>query len=332
MNVAKEILNLIEVSNKIVITSHKSPDGDSIGSSMAFYHFLKALGKQSTICHPDACPAFINWLKGDIEIHTFESDELFVTSTMNEADLIICLDYNVENRLGAPMGDVLVNSKAKKVMIDHHMFPGEFADFVISEPEICSTAQLVYQFIEDSGKGDLMNSDIGTPIYLGIVTDTGSFRFPSVNSKTHTIVADLIDRGVNTSKIHQDTFDDNTIDKLKLRGHILAQNLEIVNGNVAIVHVSRNELKEFNYIKGDTEGLVNMALSIRGVVAAMFLTEDVDKVKMSFRSKGDYFVNELAGEHFNGGGHKYASGGMSTLSLDDTIKKLKEHIPNYFNA
>lgn len=330
MNQFKEIFDLIQKSNNIVVTSHKSPDGDSIGSSVAFFEFLKKMNKDSVICHPDKRPTYLNWIAKDVDIITYDENIEKVTELMINADLIICLDYNGANRLGREMGEVLTNSKASKVMIDHHLNPDDFVDFSISNPEVCSTAQLVYQFIEDNDKVDLIDETIAKPIYLGLVTDTGGFRFPSVDSKTHKIVADLIDRGLKHSEVHENTFDDNRIDKLKLRGYILAENLEIVNENFALVFARRNELERFNYIKGDTEGLVNMALSIQGVQGAVFLTEDIGKVKMSFRSKGDKYVNVLASENFEGGGHQYAAGGISFESLEDTIQKVKNLIPKFF--
>lgn len=329
MNQFNEIFDAINASEKIVITSHRSPDGDSIGSSVAFYHFLKRLGKNPEVCHPDKSPDFLNWAIDGVDVKIFEENPAQVKELLSNADLILCLDYNGANRLGNEMGELLTSSKAKKAMIDHHLNPDDFVDYSISDSNCCSTAQLVYQFIQDVGKLDLIDQRIAETIYLGILTDTGSFRFPSVDANTHRIVANLIDAGLKHSEVHEKTFDDNRIDKLKLRGYILAENLEVVD-HVAIVYVTRNQLNKFNYIKGDTEGLVNVALSLKGVVAAVFLTEDEGKVKMSFRSKGDNFVNVLAAENFDGGGHKYAAGGISFESLDATIEKIKSLIPKYF--
>ena len=331
MEQAKRIVELIKSSEKIVITSHRSPDGDSIGSSLGMYWFIRNLGKDVQICHPDPCPEFLNWAKGDVKIVDFENDETLVKQLMSEADLIFCLDYNGANRLGNDMGEVLTAAKGTKVMIDHHPYPEDFVDIAISMPEVCSTAQLVYELIDTSGNKGLLDAKIGTPLYLGIMTDTGSFRYPSVQSRTHEILASFLAVGVNHSEIHERVFDDNRIEKLKLRAHIIAENLELMEEyKVAIISVTEHELHRFHYIKGDTEGLVNVALSVEGVQAAVFFTAMDDVVKISFRSKGDKYVNEIARDHFEGGGHKYAAGGVSTLDLESTIRKFKELVPKYF--
>ncbi len=331
MKEAKEILALIEKANNIVITSHRSPDGDSIGSSMGLYFFIEKLGKKATLCHPDKCPDFIEWAKNGVVIHDFENEPELVQQKMDEADLIFCLDYNGASRLGRDMEPVLENAKGTKVMIDHHLHPDDFVDIAVSQPDVCSTSQLIYELIESSGKIDLLDTKIGTPIYLGIMTDTGSFRYSSLTARTHEILAMLLKNGVQHSEIHEATFDNNRIDKMKLRAHIIAERLEIVpEWNVAIISVTENVLERFNFIKGDTEGLVNVALSMEGVEAAVFFREDKDMVKISFRSKGGLAVNTIANDYFNGGGHKNAAGGASFTSLEDAINKFKEVAPKYF--
>ncbi|HIP32305.1 MAG TPA: bifunctional oligoribonuclease/PAP phosphatase NrnA [Crocinitomicaceae bacterium] len=328
---AKQIVAAIQTANNIVITSHRSPDGDSIGSSMGMYHFVKALGKDAKICHPDKCPDFIEWAKDDVRIATFEEDEQEVKEALKDADLIFCLDYNGANRLGKEMGPFLEQAKGMKVMIDHHLDPDNFVDIAVSQPDVCSTSQLVYELIEASGSIELLDKRMGSPLYLGIMTDTGSFRYSSVTARTHEVLASLLKHGVKQAEVHEATFDNNRIDKIKLRAHILAERLEVIEElHVAIVSVTEEELERFNHIKGDTEGLVNVALSMEGVDAAVFFRESGDMVKISFRSKGDIAVNVLAGDHFNGGGHKNASGGASFVNLDETIKKFKEVAPNYF--
>ena len=331
MKEAYKIVELIKAAKNIVITSHRSPDGDSIGSSLGLYRFIQALGQSASICHPDPCPSFIEWVKDDAVIIDFEESKTEVVEIMQAADLIFCLDYNGANRLGHAMGEVLTACKGTKVMIDHHLNPDDFVDVSVSEPSVCSTAQLVYELVNDSGNSDLMTAAIGTPIYLGIMTDTGSFRFSSVSSRTHEIIAKLIDAGVDHTAIHQDTFDNNRLDKLKLRGHIIAERLEILaEYKVAIISVTEDILESFNYIKGDTEGLVNLALSIEGVEVAAFFTEKGEDVKMSFRSKGELAVNVIANENFDGGGHKYAAGGINHDTVENTIAKFKSLLPKYF--
>lgn len=327
---AKEVKDLIIASEKIVITSHKSPDGDSIGSSMALFHYLKKLGKKPVICHPDPRPAFIDWVVGDVDIITFDQNPEKVQELMIAAELIFCLDYNGSNRLGKDMGDVLDKCSAKKVMIDHHPNPDEFVDVAISVPTTCSTCQLIYEVIVGAGDRELIDAQIGEAIYLGIMTDTGSFRFSSVEPRTHEILAHLLSVGVNHTLVHENTFDNVRIDKLKLRGYATSEKLEVIPElGVAIISLTDPELEKFNYIKGDTEGLVNVALSVEGVKAAVFLAEKDGLIKMSFRSKGDLAINKLAVDHFSGGGHINAAGGISELSMEDTILKLKKALADY---
>ncbi len=331
MKCSQEIVQEILGAEKIVITSHKSPDGDSVGSSLGMLRFIQALGKKATICHPDACPEFIEWLKNKDEIIEFDSEPDRATSEMMAADLLFCLDYNGSGRLGKEMGAVLLATTAKKIMIDHHPEPEDIFDLSVSHPEVCSTSQLIVELILESGNESLLNQAIGTPLYLGIVTDTGSFRFSSVTPRTHEIISALLKNGVKQAEIHEKTFDHNRLDKMKLRGYAIAERLEVLpKYKLAIVSLSEVDLERFNYVKGDTEGLVNVALSIEGVEVAVMLTEDDGKVKMSFRSMGDIVVNTFARDHFEGGGHMNAAGGISFLSLDETIDQIKTFAPAYF--
>jgi phosphoesterase RecJ-like protein len=331
MIVANEIVELIRQSNKIVITSHKSPDGDSVGSSLGMYRFLQGLGKESVICHPDPCPPFIEWLKDGDEIVDFDNDPQRVTDYMADADLIFCLDYNGAGRVGSEMSELLTQATAKKVMIDHHPFPETFFDISASHPEVCSTAQLIMELIVLSGNEALLNERVGTPLYLGIVTDTGSFRFSSVTSRTHELLGLLLEKGVKHSEVHEKTFDNNRLDRMKLHGYAIAERLEIIpEYGIALVPLTEADLERFNYKKGDTEGLVNVALSVEGVSAAILMAEKDGKVKMSFRSLGSIPVNVFAKENFDGGGHANAAGGISSLSVDETLNKIKSLIPSYF--
>jgi bifunctional oligoribonuclease and PAP phosphatase NrnA len=331
MMIAKEIVESILNAEKIVITSHKSPDGDSIGSSLGMLRFIRALGKNAVICHPDACPSFIEWLKSGDEILDFEGNQDLVTFEMMSADLLFCLDYNGSGRMGKEMGAVLLAATGKKIMIDHHPEPEAIFDLAASHPEVCSTSQLIVELVVQAGHSDKLSKEIGTPLYLGIVTDTGSFRFSSVNARTHELVAILLQNGVNQAEIHENTFDHNRLDQMKLRGFAIAERLEVLESErMAIVALSEVDLARFNYIKGDTEGLVNIALSIDGVDVAVMLSEGDGKVKMSFRSMGDIAVNTFARDHFEGGGHANAAGGISFLSLEETVDKIKHLAPSYF--
>jgi phosphoesterase RecJ-like protein len=332
MNDYQRIMHQVDDADHIVITSHKSPDGDSIGSSLALYHFLRAYGKSPVICHPDAAPSFLTWMPGGYDILHFDHSPELVAEKMAAADLIFCLDYNSSNRIGKDMEVHLLSSESIKIMIDHHMDPADFCEIIVSETSVCSTSQLIYELIDQSGNLDLLNEDTGTAIYLGIMTDTGSFRFPSVQPRTHAILEHLLKSGVKHYKVHENVFDTNTLDRLKLRGYAVSEKMEIMHDlPVAIISLTEEELNRFNNQKGDTEGLVNVALSVQGIEMAVFLAEKDGIIKISFRSKGDRFVNVMAGDHFAGGGHKYASGGMSADSMDETIKRFKSVVYNYFN-
>lgn len=327
MNQFYNIIQAVNAAEKIVITAHKSPDGDSIGSSMAVYHWLKAKNKQVSICHPDAFPKFLKWLPAVEEVQNFEDSGELITTDIEEADLVFALDYNHPSRVGNDMEPLLSNIKEKTIMIDHHLDPSDFAFISLSQPEVCSTAQLVYELLETDS---FMSVEAGMAIYLGIMTDTGSFRFNSVTPRTHEILGKLLSNGVDHTAIHEAVFGQNSLDQLRLKSHAICNNLDIIeNGRVAVMWLSESELEEFNYQKGDTEGLVNTALSVTGVNLAVFMTESNGKVKMSFRSKGDQAVNIFAKENFEGGGHAYASGGISFISLVETIKKVKDNVGKY---
>ena len=327
------IINEIKSASSIIITAHKSPDGDSIGSSLGLYHFIKKLGIEVFICHPDPAPEYLMFLEDIENIKTMSNDNLEIEKLFDNSDLIFCLDYNATDRVGEGMQLLLEKSNAKKIMIDHHLNPQDFAFITVSETSVCSTSQLILELIEQSGNGEMLDEKIGTPLYLGILTDTGSFRFPSVQARTHELLAKLLHAGVKHYVIHETLNDNNTFDRLRLQGYALSQKMEILEDyNIALIWLSEEELKKYNYKKGDTEGFVNIALSIKGIKAAIFFSERDGIIKMSFRSKGsENPVNVLASDHFNGGGHANASGGMSELTAEETLIKLKEVIPNYFS-
>lgn len=328
-----QIKHFVDSSSKIVITSHKSPDGDSIGSSVALYLTLKALGKEVVICHPDPFPSYLSWVPNVNEIIDFETKENEVCKYLNEADLIFSLDYNEPSRLGDSMGNVLRATKAKKIMIDHHLNPDNYVDVMLSDTTSCSTCQLVYDVIEGANWIEHLTPEIGTAIYLGIMTDSGSFRFPSVQPRTHEIISRILPLGFNHAIIHENINDTNTLDRLRLKGYACSEKL-VVNEKcrVAYISLTKEELKRFNHKKGDTEGLVNTALSIFGMRAAVLFVEHEDYVKISFRSKGsENPVNLLASDHFNGGGHANASGGRYDGKIEDAIKLFFEVCLNYLS-
>jgi phosphoesterase RecJ-like protein len=225
------------------------------------------------------------------------------------------------------MAKIFAEIECKKIMIDHHPQPSQFCDLTISRPEVCSTAQLFFEVLEEAGMESKLNLKASQAIYLGIMTDTGSFRFPSVTAKTHDVLHKVILNGVIPFKIHEMVFDQNTSEQLKLRGFAISDKMELIKGSpIGMISLSMEELNRFNYKKGDTEGLVNVILSIKGMSVAIFMMEnDQGNVKMSFRSKGEYIVNEFAKKYFNGGGHKYAAGGFSEMGLNETRSMILQH-------
>ncbi len=333
MNIYEQIEAEIKAASNIVITSHKSADGDSIGSSLGLLHFIEKMGKTATVCHPDAAPTFLYWLDTSaFLLMTDEPEE--ITATFKEADLIFCLDYNATNRIGPDMQALLERVTCKTIMIDHHLNPEEFPTLTVSDTSASSTSELIVELIEQSGNGDLLDEKIGTPLYLGILTDTGSFRFPSTKARTHEILAKLLSAGVAHHLVHEVLSDNNTASRLRLQGYAMCEKLDIVEDYmVSVISLSKEELAKYNYQKGDTDNLANLALSIKGMKAAIVFKESDGIMKISFRSKGaENPVNELAAEHFSGGGHANASGCMSELSVNETLDKIKNLVPKYFSA
>ncbi|MDB4534529.1 bifunctional oligoribonuclease/PAP phosphatase NrnA [Vicingaceae bacterium] len=333
MNIYQQIECEIKAAKNIIITSHKSADGDSVGSSLGLLNFIEKLGKTATVCHPDAAPSFLHWLDTSAFLLMTDHPEE-ITLAFQKADLIFCLDYNATNRIGPDMQALLEAVTCKTVMIDHHLNPENFPTLTVSETGASSTSELIVELIEQSGNGDLLDEKIGTPLYLGILTDTGSFRFNSTKPRTHEVLAKLLTAGVANNLIHEKLSDNNTASRLRLQGYAMCEKLEIMEDYmVSIISLSKEELAKYNYQKGDTDSLANHALSIKGMKAAIVFTERDGIMKISFRSKGaENPVNVLAGDHFNGGGHANASGGMSELTVLETLDKIKSLIPKYFTA
>lgn len=331
MNNYKQIESAILSSSHIVITSHKSPDGDSVGSSLGLLYFIEKLGKKAVVCHPDAAPDFLQWINTSPILLMSEQPDA-VKKEFESADLIFCLDYNGTDRIG-DMQTLLEAATCQKIMVDHHLNPQDFATITVSETESSSTAQLIVELIEQSGNGTLLDEKIGTPLYLGILTDTGSFRFSSVQPRTHELLAKLLAAGVQHHLVHENLNDTNTASRLRLQGFAMSQKLEIIEDyHVAIISLTQEELNAYKYQKGDTDSLANLALSIKGMKAAIVFSERDGIIKISFRSKGkENPVNVLAAEHFNGGGHANASGGMSELSMPETLDKIRSLVPQYFS-
>ncbi len=322
-----QLKNILTTPQHVVITMHMRPDADALGSSLALYHFLQAKGHHVNVIAPTDYPGFLKWLPGNKNVHIYsESNAANTKHLINTADLVYCLDFSTLNRCG-DLCDSISGSAAKKVLIDHHLEPESFYDFALWNPKASSTAELIFDFIQLFEEENVINTDIAECIYAGIMTDTGSFRFPSTSPKVHRILADLMDLGIDHSSIHRKIYDDNTESRLRLLGYSLSEKLVInQEAHTAYLSLSQSELNKFNYKQGDTEGIVNYALSVNGIIFAAIILEKENLVKMSFRSVGDFDVNTFARKYFNGGGHKNAAGGRSDHSFKDTISQIDQLI------
>ena len=315
-------------AQNIVITTHRSPDGDAIGSSLALAGFLKPKQKNVTVIVPDPFPNFLEWMEGATDIVVFESQKEAAEDAIETADVIFSLDYNRFDRVAA-MGEVLKSRSCTKVMIDHHIDPDRSYDLILSDTSASSTAELVYRCAKEMNWLDHLNRPIAEALYAGIMTDTGSFKFSSTSAETHRIAAHLMEAGLVPEVVHQRIFDTNSYDRLQLLGYALSKKMDYdAARKVCIIALSLSEKNRFRYQKGDTEGLVNYGLSINGSKMAVFVSEELGGTKFSFRSKGDVNVNEIARAYFNGGGHKNAAGGRVEMKIKDAIDYLKDVIEN----
>jgi phosphoesterase RecJ-like protein len=325
-----ELKTLLATPQKIVITTHHKPDGDAMGSSLGLYAYLIQKGHHVKVITPTDYPYFLHWLPNNADVIIYTEAKEQADQYVADAALVFCLDFNTLSRINE-LGEVIRNSGAYKIMIDHHLDPEDFDDYRHWSINACAAAQLVYDFIVNELKDEgMMNKDIATCLYTGIMTDSGSFRFASANSTVYRIAADLIDAGAEHWRIHQLVYDNATENRLRFLGNCLTNKLEILRElNTAIISVTAEELKHFSIVTGDTEGIVNYALSINGIKLAAFIIERPDKVKISLRSTGDFPANEICKKYFNGGGHRNAAGGYSDLDLESTIVYFKSLLPEY---
>ncbi|RUT78287.1 DHH family phosphoesterase [Ancylomarina longa] len=326
---AKELLNnAVQIS----IIPHSGPDGDAIGSSLALYQYLQKKGRQCKIISPSAYPVFLNWLPRNSEVMVYTKDKKDADVYLKESNLIFMVDHNSFKRSGDLEG-YLESCDTKKIMIDHHPEPEAKVDIMFSDITMCSTCELMFEFIEALGDLSMIDESIAECIYTGIVTDTGGLSYNSSQPRTYQIVGALLFRGIDKSKIHSNVYDNFSIDRMKLLGHCLDQGLEVLSEyQTAIIKLTKEDLKRFNYRDGDTEGFVNYPLSIRDIRVAVIFIEKDDMVKISFRSKGNVPINKLAREYFNGGGHMNAAGGRTNKKLDVAISKFKEVLPEFYQS
>jgi len=329
LNIAS-LIELLAQPQKIVITTHHKPDGDAIGSSLGLYNYLIQQGHHVKVITPTDYPDYFNWMPGNDEVIIFTDSTEKAAVLISEAKIIFCLDFNALGRINE-MGELVGQSSAIKVMIDHHLEPADFDDYRYWDINACATAQLVYTFIVNELKNkQLVNKDVATCLYTGIMTDSASFRLPNTTSAVHRIAADLIDAGAVNWRIHDLVYDNSPENRLRFLGLCISEKLEVLyEFSTAIITVSKHDLEKYNINTGDTEGIVNYALSIAGIRLAAFVVERPDKVKLSLRSKGDIPANDICKRYFNGGGHYNAAGGTSTDSLEQTVNKLKLILPEY---
>ncbi|MDE0871451.1 MAG: DHH family phosphoesterase [Flavobacteriales bacterium] len=320
-------------AQRIVIVAHRSPDGDAVGSTLALWNHLDALGIQATVALPDGSPHFLNWMNGFEKVLFHDRHPQQVEKLIETADVVWCLDFNGPSRVGM-MEDAIRASQAFKIVVDHHQFPESFADVLLSDPTCGSTCEMIYGLIEAWGQLENVSQETAACVYAGMMTDTGSFRFNSVTSDTHRILAFLLDCGVDHSLIHELVYDSNRVAKIQLNGYAMSEKLKLwPEYGVAVVALDAEELLRFDYQSGDTEGLVNQALSIEGIRMAIFMKEaDDGRIKMSLRSKGELSVRDISAAHFHGGGHHNAAGGViENGSMLDAVKLVESLIPSWFS-
>ena len=322
---------LIMDMRKSVIIPHINPDGDAIGSSLALMHLLNDNGHTSKIVSPNSIPDFLNWMPGFEKILFYDNEETKCSKIIKDAELIFTLDFNDLLRSG-DMHQLICNSKSKIILIDHHQNPKKYADLTFSDPEKGSTSELMYDIFCYLGFEEKINTKISTCIYTGIMTDSGSFKFPSVTSRTHDIVSKLISNGANNSNIHNAVYDNSPLSKIKILGKALENLITIPDLKTSYMHLNKNDLESLNYRKGDTEGIVNYGLSLKGIIfSAMFIEDpnEIKKIKISFRSIGEFSCDKFARKYFSGGGHVNAAGGKDFDTIENTINKFNKLLINY---
>ena len=320
----QDIFPILKTPKNIFITTHHKPDGDAIGSMLALKLYLEKKQHTVTAVAPSEIPDFLSWMPSVSALYNYEVEPAVCEKALKEADLIFCVDFNDFKRT-KHLDGLLAGATQPKIMIDHHLLPKEVWDYGVSDPEKSSTCEMVYDFINLAGDNKLIDNSIAQCLYTGILTDTGSFRFPATSEKTHLMAADLKRKGLQHTLIHEQISDSWSLKRMQFLGYVLLEKMEILpQYKTGIIVLSRKDMKLFGIGTGDTEGLVNYPLSIAGIRFAMLATERADEIKLSFRSKGDFDASGFAREHFNGGGHFNAAGGSSAKTLEETVACFKE--------
>ena len=329
-------INLIfpEIQNpqKIVVTLHQKPDGDAMGSTLGLYHFLIQFGHEVNVISPTNWADFLKWMPGCASVLDYEKESKKSDVLIENADWIFCLDFNTLSRT-KNMETALLNTKATRILIDHHQQPQtEVFGFGVSDTTKSSTAEMVYDFIINAGYDDKINNEVAQCLYAGVMTDTGSFRFPSTSADVHVMISNLKTKGLNHSIIHEALYDNFSENRLRFIGNTLLNRMEVIyEYNTALIYITQDDLIKYNIKTGDTEGLVNYPLSIEGIKLAAIFIDRGEERKCSFRSKGSFDVNTFSRTHFNGGGHFNAAGGQSYEPLELVVSTFKQVIKNYKN-
>lgn len=330
MQPVQEVYSLLQQKKNIVITMHQKPDGDAMGSALGLYHFLKELDHDVHVISPTNWARYFNWMPGCNSVIDFEMETAQATEITESADIIFSLDYNIAHRIKR-MATLLTETKAVRVLIDHHeQPPQDFFHYGVSNITKSSTAEMVYEFIMNSPNAQLINLDMATCLYTGIMTDTGSFRFAITSANVHRIIAHFKDMGLNHSYIHEQIYDNFLETRLRFIGNALLNRMQVLyEYNTALMAISKQDIQRYDIQTGDTEGLVNYLLSIEGIKLGALLIDRIEERKWSFRSKGNFDVNTFARKHFEGGGHKNAAGGRSNDSLTETLQNFKQVLKEY---
>ena len=317
---------------KVVIVTHHKPDADALGSSLGLSGYLSKKGHQVHVITPSDYPDFLHWMPGNDDVIIYDKNrEALISTTIGASDIIFCLDFSALDRIH-DLTSFVRQSTAKKVLIDHHLEPEQFADFDFWDVTSASTAGLVFRLIESLNDCSAITADIADCLYAGLMTDTGGFRHSNTRQEEFIIASELVRLGANPTKVSKLVYDTNSLERLRLMGFVLSEKLKVLpEYNTAYMTLSQDELKRFGSQTGDTEGLVNYGLSIKGIKLSVTIYERKDSIKLSFRSLGDFSVNAMAKKYFEGGGHKNASGGSSKLSLEETLKKFLTILPEYKN-
>ncbi len=324
----EEIKELLSVRRKIVIVTHKNPDGDAMGSSLGMYNYLLRKKHSVKVITPNGYPTFLAWLPGDDKVIEYSESPEAAQARIKKADVIFCLDFNALRRID-DVGDLVKKSKAIKILIDHHPQPEKFADYLFHNKKSSSTAQLVFDFINLMGDKKFINRKSANCLYTGIMTDTLNFRISTTSAHTHRVTAELMEAGAQNSLAFANVFDTNSEDRVRMLGYCLQKMKVFKEFHAAFISLSSSELKKFNFQKGDTEGLVNYPLSIGGIHFSALFTEVKGEIRISFRSKGNFDVNKFARKNFNGGGHTNAAGGEAQGTLDEAVLCFVNLLPEY---